>query len=87
MAGGHACQGGGHVWLGGVHGRGGGHAWQERLPLQRTVRILLECIPVHDAGVVNELRIPFYDFMYIRIYSIRNKLSVCDHSSKRNSQV
>ena len=31
---------------GGVHGKGGGHAWQERQPLQRTVRILLECILV-----------------------------------------
>ena len=32
---------------GGVHGRGhGGHAWHERRPLQRTVRILLECILV-----------------------------------------
>ena len=28
-----------------VH-RGGGEAWQERRPLQRTVRILLECILV-----------------------------------------
>ena len=27
---------------GGMHGWGGG-AWQERRPLQRTVRILLEC--------------------------------------------
>ena len=34
----------GHVWQGGVHGRG--HVWQERRPLQRTVRILLECILV-----------------------------------------
>ena len=40
----------GHV--GGVHGGGGGacvaggHAWQERRPLQRTVRILLECLLV-----------------------------------------
>ena len=47
-----------HVWqgacmAGGVHDRGhvwqgacmaGGHAWQERWPLQWTVRILLECI-------------------------------------------
>ena len=29
---------------GGMHGRG--HAWQERRPLQRTVRILLKCILV-----------------------------------------
>ena len=28
----------------GMHGRG--HAWQERRPLQRTLRILLECILV-----------------------------------------
>ena len=44
-----------HVWWGGMHGRGcvwqGGmhgreHAWQERWSLQRTVRILLECILV-----------------------------------------
>ena len=27
---------------------GGRHAWQERQPLQRTVRILLECILVPD---------------------------------------
>ena len=46
-----------HLWgvHGGVHGRGihgrghawqGGLAWQDRWPLQRTVRILLECILV-----------------------------------------
>ena len=29
---------GGHAW------RGGGHVWQGRWPLQRTARILLECI-------------------------------------------
>ena len=29
-----------------VHGEKG-HAWQERRPLQRTVRILLECILVN----------------------------------------
>ena len=34
----------GHAWQGGVWW--GGHAWQERRPLQRTVRILLECILV-----------------------------------------
>ena len=32
--------GGGRVWQGGMHGRG--CAWQERWPLLRTVRILLE---------------------------------------------
>ena len=37
MAGGHVCQG---VCM------AGGHAWQERRPLQQTVRILLECILV-----------------------------------------
>ena len=40
----------GHVWQRGgvgVHGEGGGgHVWQERRPLQRTVRILLQCILV-----------------------------------------
>ena len=54
---------GGHVWLGSVHGKGGMHGrgacvaagvclstrgrGQERRPLQRTVRILLECILVY----------------------------------------
>ena len=33
----------GHAWQGRVC-MAGGHAWQERQPLQRTVRILLECI-------------------------------------------
>ena len=40
----------GRAWqaVGSMHGVGGGgwHAWQERRPLQRTVRILLECILV-----------------------------------------
>ena len=51
----------GHAWWGGMHGKGAcvvgecawqgacvtqGHAWQERRPLQRAVRILLECILV-----------------------------------------
>ena len=48
------CGGGrGHVWQGGVHGRGqgmcmvgGGHAWQEKRQLQQAVCILLECILV-----------------------------------------
>ena len=38
--------GGGCAWQGGVWGRG--RAGQERRPLQRTVRILLECILVFD---------------------------------------
>ena len=51
--------GGGHAWqracvAGGMHVGGHvwqrcewqGHAWQDRWPLQRTVRILLECILV-----------------------------------------
>ena len=59
MAGGHAwwgmCMAGGmhgrgHAWQGAMHGGGhvwlGGHVWQERWPLQREVRILLECILV-----------------------------------------
>ena len=52
------CDKGGHAWQGGIHGKGacvvggmhkqgacvaGGHAWQERRPLQRMVRILLKC--------------------------------------------
>ena len=51
---------GGHAWLGawqgtcmvqGVHGgghawHGGGGMWHEEQPLQRAVRILLECILV-----------------------------------------
>ena len=41
---GGVCMGEGHAWLGGAHGRG--HAWQERRPLQRAVRILLGCILV-----------------------------------------
>ena len=49
-------RGRGHAWQGahgegGVHGKAGGRVaggctWQERRPLQRTVRILLECILV-----------------------------------------
>ena len=63
--GGHAWQGAcvtggmhgrGCAWQGGMCSRsmhGGGHAWQERRPLQRTVRILLECILV--INVINPL--------------------------------
>ena len=46
--GGHAWQGG-CAWHSGVCGGGvwcGGHAWLERWPLQRAIRILLECILV-----------------------------------------
>ena len=56
VAGGHVWQracvvggvhGRGHAWHGGVHGRGAYMArGQERRPLQRAVRILLECILV-----------------------------------------
>ena len=54
----HVWLGEGHEWQGGaMRGRvgacmagggvcGRGHTWQERRPLQRTVRILLECILV-----------------------------------------
>ena len=35
----------GHAWHGGVHGKGGAYV-QERWPLKRAVRILLECILV-----------------------------------------
>ena len=42
---GGACMVGGTCVAGGVHGRG--HAWQERRPLQRMVRILLEYFLVH----------------------------------------
>ena len=49
-----ACMaGGGHVWQGGVHGRG--HAWQERWPLQQAVHILLECILVLLELFLNDL--------------------------------
>ena len=51
MAGGHAWWGGACVARGSCVARracmaGGGRAWQQRLPLQQTVRILLECILV-----------------------------------------
>ena len=63
MCGRGACVAGGMcVWQGGMHGQGvhgrgmcgggracvpGGCAWQERRPLQWTVRILLDCILVY----------------------------------------
>ena len=40
VAGGHVV--GGHAWQGECMARG--HVWQEKRPLQRAVRILLECI-------------------------------------------
>ena len=47
---GRGLNGRGHAWKGSVHGRGGmhgrGHSRQERQPLQRAVRILLERILV-----------------------------------------
>ena len=57
VAGGHAWQG--HPWQGGIRGRG--CAWQERWPLQRVVRILLEFILV------------FFHFIpYFRVMSSKN---------------
>ena len=41
----------GACMVGGVHGRGS--TWQERRPLQRTVRILLECILVAFVEIDN----------------------------------
>ena len=44
-----------------VHGRGyvwqGGHAWQEREPLQLTIRILLECILILRASISNFIHV------------------------------
>ena len=62
MAGGVHSRGmrgrGGHVWQRGVcvAGVGGGewHAWQERRPLKRAVRILLECILVFLVSTLYE---------------------------------
>ena len=45
MHGSRVCMARGHAWQG-TCVAGGGHAWQERMPLQWTVRILLECILV-----------------------------------------
>ena len=60
---------GGHVWQrGSMHGMGGHawrrgacmvkgrHAWQERRPLQRAVRILLECILVFNIATLRTLK-------------------------------
>ena len=57
MVWGSMCGGGGHAWQGGsVCGREAcmaeGHAWQERRPLQQTVRILLECILVRNVSLI-----------------------------------
>ena len=50
---GRGCTWQGHAWQWGCAWPGG-HAWQERLPLQREVCILLECILV-------ELCLKIYD--------------------------
>ena len=57
----------GHVWQGlGMHGGGacmaGGHVWQERWPLQRTVRILLECIIVKTYHQTSKFFFFFFSF-------------------------
>ena len=58
-----ACVVGGMRGRGGMHGRGAcmaggcvwqGCVWQERWPLQRAVRILLECILVIDMILLNK---------------------------------
>ena len=63
--------GGGHAWQGGMHGRG--HACQERRPLQRTVRIILECILVLGYFLVVvrsfSLSLPF-PFIVIRLLPV-----------------
>ena len=46
MHGRRACMTGGMHGEGGMCGRRGGRAWQENRQLQRTVRIVLECILV-----------------------------------------
>ena len=46
------ARGRGHAWQGGMCG-GGARAWQEIRPLQRTVRILLECILVSHTHYQN----------------------------------
>ena len=56
-----ACMAGGHVWQGGMHGRGmcvvgvGGHVWQilRDTVNERVVRILLECILVKNKFISN----------------------------------
>ena len=49
------CMAGGHAWWGACVA-GVGSVWQERWPLQRTVRILLECILVYICFAV------YYEF-------------------------
>ena len=47
MVGGRGMHGGGvHVWQGWVH------VWQERQPLQRTIRMLLDCILANIAYII-----------------------------------
>ena len=59
LSGGGACVvWGGGMYCGGMHGKGDvcgwGRAWQERRPLQRTVRILLERILVLNNILLTE---------------------------------
>ena len=52
--GGEACMAGWACMAGGLRGRGCvvvGGAWQEKRPLQRVVRILLECILVQNKTI------------------------------------
>ena len=60
--------------VGGMHGTecaqqwacidvGGGHRWQERRPLQRTVRILLECILIFLCCLSSKITEVFSSFL------------------------
>ena len=63
---GGTCIVGGHAWQGSVHGGEGGgrRARQQRRPLQRTVRILLECI------LVQLITFPFDDKFHLTQFVI-----------------
>ena len=52
-----------------------GHTWQERRPLQRTVRILLECILIFNVNMKHWI------LVIGQFYCSRNKISgeVIDH--------